>query len=296
MTVKVVTDSTSDLPPRLTEELGITVVPAYVQFGNSVYRDRVDISEDELYQRLLSDPVHPSTEPPTPQDFAAVYRRLSQEADAIISIHISSKLSATCNSALLGKEMVETDCPIEVVDSQLVTMGLGLLAMVAATAARSGKKLPQLVEEVNETIPSIHLLGFLDTLKYLALGGRIGKAKALLGSVLSLKPMLTMKDGELEPVSQVRSQAHGMDRLFDFVKNATDIQDLAVVYSTTPEEAQSLAERMDSIFPKERTRLIRLGPALGVHGGPGVLFVALRTKDTGSISQALSTDRYQYFS
>ncbi len=278
MTVKIVTDSTADLPPRLAEELGITVVPAYLHFGDKVYRDRVDISEDEFYQRLLRDPAPPSTEPPTPQDFTDVYQRLSQEADGIISIHISSKLSATYNSALRGKELTEKEYPIEVVDSQLVTMGLGLLAIAAATAARSGNSLPQVVAEVKQTIPSIHLLGLFDTLKYLALGGRIGKAKALLGSVLNVKPILTMTDGELEPAGQVRSRANGIDRLFDFVKNAIDIQDLAIVYSTTPDEAQALAERMGSVFTKGRIRLARLGPALGVHGGPGILFVALRAK------------------
>ncbi|MFC1957874.1 DegV family protein [Chloroflexota bacterium] len=278
MTVKVVTDSTSDIPPQLAKELGITVMPVYVQFGDKVYRDRVDISEDEFYQKLLNDPILPTTEPPTPQDFATVYQKLSQEADGIVSIHISSKLSATFNSALLAKDLVETECPIEVVDSQLVTMGLGLLVMAANTLAQSGKGLPQVVEEVKQTIPSIHLLGFLDTLKYLALGGRIGKAKALLGSVLAVRPMLAVKDGELEPAGQARSRANGIDRLLDFVKNAADIQDLAIVYSTTPDEAQTLAERMDSIFPKDRTRLIRLGPALGVHGGPGILFVALRVQ------------------
>jgi len=278
MTVKIDTDSTADLPLQLASELGITVVPVYVHFGDDVYRDRVDISEDEFYQRLLHDPIHPSTEPPTPQDFADVYQKLSQEADGIISIHISGKLSATCNSALQGKKLVETECPIEVIDSQLVTMGLGLLATVANTFVSSGKSLPQVVEEVKQIISSIHLLGFFDTLKYLALGGRIGKAKALLSSVLAVKPMLTMKDGELEPADQVRTRASAIDRLFDFVKNTTDIQDLAIVYSTTPDEAQNLAERMGSVFAKERIRLARLGPALGVHAGPGILFVALRGK------------------
>jgi len=278
MNIKIVTDSTADLPPWLANELGITVVPAYLHFGDDVYRDRVDISEDEFYQRLLHNPVHPSTEPPTPQDFADVYQRLSQDADGIISIHISSKLSATYNSALRGKELVEKECPIEVVDSQLVTMGLGLLTMAVAPTARSGKSLQQVVEEVKQTIPRIYLLGLLDTLKYLALGGRIGKAKALLGSVLNVKPMLTMKDGELEPAGQVRNRASGIDGLFDFAKNAVDIQDLAIVYSTTPDEAQTLAERMGSIFTKERIRLARLGPVLGVHGGPGILFVALRVR------------------
>ncbi|MFC1904950.1 DegV family protein [Chloroflexota bacterium] len=278
MTVKIVTDSTSDLPPQLAEELGITVVPVYVQFGSKVYRDRVDISEDELYRRLLSDPIHPSTEPPTPQDFAEVYHKLSKEADGIISIHISSKLSATYNSALRGKELVETECPIVVIDSQSVTMGLGLLVTAANTLASSVSSLQQVAEEVRRIIPSVHLLGLFDTLKYLALGGRIGKAKAVLGSVLSVKPMLRMEDGELEPAGQVRSWVNGIDRLFDFVKNAIDIQDLAIVYSTTPDEAQALTERMESIFSKELTMLTRLGPALGVHGGPGILFVALRVK------------------
>ena len=134
----------------------------------------------------------------------------------------------------------------------------------------------QVAEEVKQVIPSIHLLGLLDTLKYLALGGRIGKVQALLGSLLSVKPMLTIQDGELVPVGRVRSRTKGIDRLFDFVKNAVDIQDLAIVYNTTPDEAQALDERLGSIFPEERIRLARLGPALGVHAGPGILFVALK--------------------
>ncbi|MFC2006677.1 DegV family protein [Chloroflexota bacterium] len=276
MTVKIITDSTSDITPQLAKELGITVVPAYIYFGENTYCDRVDISEDEFYQRLQSDPIHPTTEPPTPQDFSTVYQKLSQGADGIISIHISSKLSATFNSALRAKELVETDCPIEVVDSQLVTMGLGLLVIAANTLAQSGKGLPQIAEEIKQIIPSIHLIGFFDTLKYLALGGRIGRAKALLGSVFSMKPMLMMKDGELEPAGMVSNRVKGTDRLFDFLEKARDIQDLAIVYSTIRDEAETLVERIDPIFTKERTKLIRLGPALGVHGGPGILFVAVR--------------------
>ena len=157
-------------------------------------------------------------------------------------------------------------------------MGLGLLTIAAATAVRSGSSLPHVVEEVKQIVPSIHLLGLFNTLKYLALGGRIGKAKALLGSVLNVKPMLTMKDGELEPAGQLRNRAKGIDGLFDLVKNTAAIQDLAIVYSTTPDEAQTLAERMGSVLTKERIRLARLGPALGIHGGPGILFVALREK------------------
>jgi DegV family protein with EDD domain len=157
-------------------------------------------------------------------------------------------------------------------------MGLGQLVIVATTIAKSGKDLQQVVEEVKRMIPSIHLLGLLYTLRYLALGGRIGKVQALLGSILDVKPMLTIKDGELVPAGRVRSRNKGIDRLFDFVKNALDIQDLSIVYNTTPDEAQSLLGRVGSIFPKEHITLARLGPALGVHAGPGILFVAFRER------------------
>lgn len=238
------------------------MVPAYVRFGKDVYRDQVDINGDEFYRKLLNDPIHPTTEPPTPQDFADAYRKLSQEADGIISIHVSGKLSATYNSALLGKEILKPEFPIEVVDSQQVTLGLGLLVIAAHSLAGSEKSLLQVVEKTKQTIPAIHLRGIFDTLKYLALGGRVSEAKALLGSVLSVKPLLVMKDGELEPAGRVRIRAKGIDELTDFIKSATDIQDLAIVHSTTPDEAQELAERIGSVFPKDRVKLVRLGPTL----------------------------------
>jgi DegV family protein with EDD domain len=278
MAIKIVTDSTADLPPALAEELGITIVPLYVRFGNETYRDRVDITEDEFYQRLMNDPVHPSTSQPTPQDFANVYRELSKQADGIVSIHISGKLSGTCNSALQAKELVAAECPVEVVDSEMVSMGLGLLATEAATIANSGKGLQQVVEEVKQSISSTHVWALFDTLKYLALGGRIGKAKALLGTILNIKPLLVVKDGEMAPASQARTRAKGIGMLYDYVNTVTDIQDLSVVYSTTPDEAQVLADRIGAIFDRSRIRLARLGPALGVHAGPGALAVALRGK------------------
>ena len=278
MTVKVVTDSTCDLPPRLAEELGITVVPVYLRFGNEVFHDLVDISQDEFYRRLMHDPIHPSTTQPSPQDFTDVYKELAKEADGIISIHISGKLSGTCNSAENAKKAVGGKCPIEVIDSQVVTMGLGQLAIAANTLAKSGKSLPQVVKEIKQMIPSIHILGLLDTLKYLALGGRIGKVQALLGSVLNVKPMLTIKDGVLTPAGRVRSRPKGIDILVDYVKKMVDIQDLAVIYNTTLDEAQALIKRLGSLFPEEKIRLARLGPALGVHTGPGILFISLRGK------------------
>ena len=276
MPVKIVTDSTADLPDQLVKELGITVVPVYVRFGDKVYRDRVDISEDEFYERLTHDPVHPSTIQPGPQDFLEAYRKLSPDADGIISIHVSSKLSGTCNSALMAKDMLETECPVEVVDSETLSMSLGLIAIAAAQMAEAGESLDKVVEAAKQAIPKIHLFALLDTLEYLKKGGRIGKVKALLGSVLSVKPMLATKDGELVPVSQVRTRAKGVDKLFDFVKEAGNIQDLAIVHSTTPDEARNLAERIGSVFDREKIRIARLGPGLGVHGGPGTLIVAFR--------------------
>lgn len=278
MVVKIVTDSSCDLPAQLVQELGITVVPLYVRFGKETYRERVDISEDEFYQRLQHDPIHPNTIQPSPQDFADVYQKLSAKADGIVSIHISAKLSGTCNAALQGKEMIEKKCPIEVVDSQLTTMGLGLIAMAAAKMAKAGEDLPSVVEEVKRIIPTIHVLGLFDTLKYLALGGRIGKAKALLGSILNVKPIITLKDGEVLPAGQVRTRSKGIERLIDFAKSTANIQDLAVLHNTTPDEAQTLAERIGSIFAKEQIIIAKLGTTLGVHGGPGLLFVALREK------------------
>ena len=278
MTIKIVTDSTADLPAKLAEELDVTVVPVYLRFGEQVYRDRVDISEDEFYQRLLHDSIHPNTTQPSPQDFTDVYEKLSKDADGIVSIHLTSKLSGTYNSAVLGKKMVKSKCPIEVIDTQTLTIAIGLIVIQASKMAKSGMILKQITDEVTEIIPNVHLLVLFDTLKYLVKGGRIGKAKALLGSLLNVKPILTVRDGELVPSGQVRTRSKGMDQLLNFVKNAIEIQDLAILYSTTPDEAQSLIESTSSIFPKDRTILARLGPALGVHGGPGILAVALRGK------------------
>ncbi|NQT31307.1 MAG: DegV family protein [Deltaproteobacteria bacterium] len=278
MPVKIVTDSGADLPEELAKEMGITVVPLYVRFGGEVYRDGVSISADEFYERLTHDSVHPSTTQPGPQDFLEVYQKLSADADGIVSIHISGKLSGTCNSALMARDMLETGCPVEVVDSETLSMSVGLTAIAAAQMAKAGESMDKIVEWVKQAIPKTYLFFLLDTLEYLKRGGRIGKAKALLGSVLKVKPMLTIKDGELVPVGQARNRAKGMDKLFEYVKNAGDIQDLAVVYNTTPDEAQALAERIGPVFDKEKIRMARVGSGLGVHGGPGAMIVSIRGK------------------
>jgi len=278
MAVKIVTDSSADLPAELAKELGISVVPLYVRFGDEVYRERVNITDEEFYQKLMHGPVHPVTIQPSPQDFIEAYNKLSPEADGIVSIHLSSKLSGTYNSAVQGREMLETKCPIEVVDSGSITMAMGLVCIAAAEAAKAGKDLEQVLNGVKQDVPNAHLLALFDTLKYLQLGGRIGKAKALLGSILNVKPMITLKDGEVMPAGQVRTRAKGIERLVDFVKNAQDIESLAVGYTTTPDEAQSLAKQLSAIFTKEPVKIAQLGTTLGVHAGPGTLVVTLRGK------------------
>ena len=276
MTIKIVTDSSADLPVPTAQELGISVVPLYVRFGDEVYRERADLTDEEFYQKLLHGTVHPVTIQPKPQDFAEVCQKLSEEADGIVSIHISSKLGGTLNSALQAKKMIESKCPIEMVDSQAVSMILGLITIAAAEAAKAGKGLQQVLDVVKEAIHNTYTLVLPDTLKYLLLGGRIGKAKALLGSVLNVKPLISLGGGEVVPVGQVRSHAKGIERLFDFVKSATRIEDLAILYSTTLDEAQALSQRVASIFTEGEVRLARLGTTLGVHLGPGALAIALR--------------------
>jgi len=278
MVIKIVTDSTADIPVALAEKLGITVVPEYLRFGDKVLRDRVDINEDEFYQRLTHDPIHPNTTQPSPDDFVNIYKEVAKKADGIVSIHLSSKLSGTYNAAVSGKGAAGVKCPIEVIDSQVVTMGLGELVIAANEMAQAGKSILEIAAAVNKMIPNIHILGLLDTLKYLALGGRIGKVQALLGSMLNVKPMLSVKDGVLTPSGRVRSRVKGIDILVNYVKNIPDIQDLSVIHNTTPDEAKELIKRLGAIYPEEKIRLARLGPALGVHTGPGILFVAVRGK------------------
>jgi DegV family protein with EDD domain len=278
MTVRIVTDSTSDLPKELIQEFGITVVPAYVVLNGKTYRDGVDISQDELYQKMVDENIPVTTSQPPPVDFANIYKKLLTETDKIISIQVTSKLSGIYNSALQGRDMVNGDDRIEVVDSLSTSMGLGLITLAAARLAKAGEGLPAIIEEIKTSIPNTHLWGLFDTLKYLFLGGRIGKAKALLGGMLHVKPMLTMASGELHPTGLARTRAKGMERLIENAKNYLNIQDVAIVHSTTPDDAQTLKDRISMIFDKSAIHISRLGPALGVHGGPGTLVLALREK------------------
>ncbi len=280
MTVKVVTDSGSDITQEEAKKLGITVVPVYLRFGDEVYRDGVDIDSDEFYRKLMTNPVHPSTAAPSPGDFAKVYEEAAQETGEIVSIHITSKHSAVCDAALAGKEIAERKgCRIEVIDSKGVTMWQGLVAIAAAKAAEAEHSLNQVVDRVREAIGQMRALALLDTVIYVAKGGRLGKAVSAISSIeslLNVKLLLTLRDGQLRPAGLARTRSKGINRLREFISSALHIEDLAIVYSTTPDDAQTLADYVRSLLPDIVPRIVRLGPALGVHGGPGALVTVLR--------------------
>jgi len=259
----------------MAQGLGITVVPLTVFFGHDSFLDRVTITTDEFYRRLIHGDVWPTTTQPPPGDFVNVYSKLAEETDEILVVTLSSKISGTYQSALNAKGLVKKECRIEVIDSLTVAMGLGLIVIAAAKAAQTGANLDELTDLVRRAMPRSHFIAYFDTLKYLAKGGRIGKAKGFLGSVLSFKPILTVQDGEMAQRTRVRAQAAGMDYLYNFVAGFSKVEELAVEHTTTPEEADKLGERLGAVFPKERIYRSTVSPVLGTYGGPGAIAVTV---------------------
>jgi len=279
VSIQVITDSTSDIPQDLAEELGIRVVPIYIRFNDKVYRDGVDVQSDDFYKMLATSPYHPATSQPTPEDFASVYKDYCDSVDGIISVHISSKISGTCNSAMIARKMLESKCPIEVVDSRFNSAGLALVAMAAARLAKNGKSLAAVAAEVRRTISKVDMFGVFETMKYLARSGRVSKAIVAAANILNVMPLLTFREGEIIRVGLVRSFSRGMDRLYRFVESKKDIAELIIVHSAIPEQAEKLKKRLGWLFPEEQIRILKLGAGLGVHGGPGVLLVGLRLEE-----------------
>lgn len=275
MAVKIVTDSLSDITSDLAEELGTTIVPLTVLFGHEQYLDRVTITTDEFYDRLINGNVWPTTTQPTPAAYADVYKELAKETDEILVITVSSKLSGTYQSAMSAQGMVDKECRIEVIDSEKVAMGLGLIVISAARKAQEGASMDELIKMVKGAINRSHFVVYFDTLAYLAKGGRIGKAQELMGSVLSIKQILTIKDGEMAPLARKRSLAAGMDYLFNYVAGCSSIEELAVEHTTAPDEADKLAERLKAIAPEKHIYRSTVSPVLGVHGGPGAIAVSV---------------------
>ncbi len=272
MSTKIVTDSLSDITSDMASELGITVVPLTVLFGEETYLDRVTLTAEEFYRRLIEGDVWPTTTQPTPAAFIEVYNELAEKGDDILVITLSSKLSGTYQSAMGAKQMVKKNYQIEVVDSETVAMGLGLIAIAAAKQAKQGAKLKELVEFVHRAKSRSRFIAYFDTLKYLAKGGRIGKARGLLGSLISVKQILTVREGEMAPLTRVRSIRAGMDYLYSVAEGyGKRIESMAIEHTTTVIEADKLAERLNGFFPKEHIYRSTVSPVLGTYGGPGAV-------------------------
>jgi DegV family protein with EDD domain len=273
--VKVVTDSCSDITPDLAQKLAITVVPLYVQFGSETYRDNVDLSTEEFYHKLKTDKIHPTTSTAPPADFARIFTKLAQETKEILTITLSEKFSATYRAALQGKATVKNDCRIEVIDSQAGAGAQMLLVISAAKMAQAGASLEQIVDWTKRAISRVHILMSFDTLEYLRRGGRIGKAQALLGSLLKVNPVAGIKDGAAFPIARPRSRAQAMDFLVDFVRGFSRIEAAAIEDATTPDDLQALADRLKDVIPPENMYRSTVTPVVGTHVGPHVLAVAV---------------------
>lgn len=273
--VKVVTDSCSDITPQLARELGITVVPLYVQFGNETYRDNVDLSTEEFYEKLKTSSVHPTTATASPAHFAQVFAELAEETKEIMTITLSEKFSAIYGTALQGKAMVNKDCHIEVVDSRAGAGAQMLLVIAAAKMAQSEATVDELTDWIKRAIPKAHVRMTFDTLEYLRRGGRVGKAQAFLGGLLKVNPVLGIKDGEAFPIARCRNRAQAVDFLVDFVKGFGRIEAVAIEDATTPEDVELLARRLKDVVPAEHTYRSKVSPVVGTHVGPHVLAVSV---------------------
>ena len=273
--VKIIADSTSDLPEEVAKELGITVVPLHVHFGSEAYRDGIDLTTDEFYPRMVNSDVIPTTSTPTPGDFAEAYDRLAEGGDDIMVLTISRKLSATYDLAKKALEVRKSRGRIELVDSRFSLMGLGLLAIAAAKAANQGTALDELVALTEKNIVRLDMRIAFDTLEYLRRGGRIGKAQAFFGSLLKVNPILTIKDGEVYPAARERSRAKAIDYLVNFAAEYTHIEEMAVEDATTPDEADELVGRLGEKFPEEKIYRAKVSPVIGAHVGPRVLSVTV---------------------
>lgn len=271
MPVRVVTDSTADLPPHVAEELGVSIVPLMVVFGDKAYRDGMDLSSAQFFEQLTQSSVLPTTSQPSVGAFQETYGKLARETKEIVSIHISSKASGTVEAALRARETIAEGPRIEVVDSLSASMGLGLIVMAAARAAKAGASLDDVAELARSMVPRVHVFALLETLEYLRRGGRIGRAQAFLGSVLNLKPILGLRDGEVHPVARVRTRQKAIDKMFELAMAHDNIAEAAVLHSTTPADGEALARRVSARLPGVPVHTGHIGPVIGVHGGPGIM-------------------------
>jgi DegV family protein with EDD domain len=275
MTVKIITDSLGDIPAETAKELDITVIPINVIFGRINYRDGVDLTTEQFYDKLASSKVFPTTVVPSLGRYAEAYDKVAEGTGDILVITNSRRLSASYETALLAKERMEKKCRVEVVDSLSAVMAQGLQVIAAARAAKEGARLDKILEGVRNNIPRAYSRMSFDTLEYLRRGGRIGKAKTFLGTVLKVNPILGVRNGEVYPFAREHSRARAIDYLYDFADGFNKVDGMAVEDATTPDEAGELAQRIEARFPGVPVYRARVSPAVGAHVGPRVLGVAV---------------------
>jgi DegV family protein with EDD domain len=275
--VKIVTDSSSDISQDIAQRLGITVVPMHVHFGQESYRDRIDITPAEFFAKLKASKVFPTTAAPGVGQFAEAYDRLANETDEVLVITISSKYSATYEAAIEGKELRKRkDCRVEVIDSLTTIGGLGLLTIIAAKLSQTEASLDKVTNMVKDSISKVHAYFSTDTLEYLHRGGRIGTAKAFLGSLLHLQPIVGIVDGYTKGIAQPRSRAKVLNWFHNYIsKFSGRIREVAVEYSANLEEAKVFRNRLGSLHPEENIYLLTFGPTTGTHVGPRGIGVSL---------------------
>jgi len=268
--VRIVTDSTADLTKEQQQAAGITVVPLNVHFGDQVFRDHVDLTADEFFRRLKASAQLPRTSQPSVGLFEEAYRTLRENGGEIVSVHLSSKVSGTYNSALMAAKAVDEQA-IEVVDSLSTSMALGFMALEGARLARAGRDRATIAERLRALVPKARVICVVDTLTYLERGGRIGKARALLGSLLNVKPILQLKDGEVVPIGRARGRPQALNKLVELLERDGHVSQLAIMHGAAQADAEQLRERVAASYPGLDILLTEIGAVLGTHTGPGVI-------------------------
>jgi DegV family protein with EDD domain len=275
MAIRIVTDSVADLPPALAQANDIIVVPCYVIIGSETYRDGIEITADRFYSRLPSLPRLPTTSQPTIADFQETYQRLLDQGHQIVSIHVSAKLSGTLNSAAQAKAALGDSSDIEIVDSQTASAPMALAVLDAAQRARETSDFREVARRVRGSLVRNHGFVMVDTLEYLQKGGRIGKAQAFVGGILKIKPILTIRDGEVHPVERPRSLQRAKNRLIEIARELAPIRQINISYSTDRVQALGLRAELAELVSPEHLVESRFGPVLGAYVGPNALGVAV---------------------
>lgn len=280
MTIRIVTDSTCDLPKEVIEEYGIKVIPLYIHINGKNYLDEIDLSRHEYYERLPS--IHPpaTTAIPSTEVFRKTYESLAEEGAAeILSIHISHKLSGMVNTAESAARET-TAVKVTTLDSRQLSMGTGFVVLEAAKAAKAGKTIQEILEGLNELIPHIHVIAALDTLEYMRRSGRMNFAFSAIGTLLKVKPLLKMVDGE--PSSEkVRTRQKALNRLKELLEQYSPYERVALLHSNAEAAARALLEEVKHLVPPGEVLLGELNPIIGTHLGPGVIGFCCISKNSG---------------